>query len=88
MSNVEGKRGGILSDFGLLSSILIILSSVAFVAPAAIFINSFNSGQLSKDLKVRQDLDKATMGSEKATDSTAGSTPLNTSSTNSEKIAA
>jgi uncharacterized protein YxeA len=47
-----------------MKKLILILLLLTAAAPAAIFINSFNSGQLSKDLKVRQDLDKATMGSE------------------------
>lgn len=43
---------------------LILILLLASAAPAAIFLNSFNSGQLSKRLKVRQDLDKTSMGSE------------------------
>lgn len=43
---------------------LAIILLLASAAPAAIFLNSFNSGQLSKDLKIRQDLDKTSMGSE------------------------
>ena len=43
---------------------LVILLLLVSAAPAAIFINSFNSGQLNKELKIRHDLDKTAMGSE------------------------
>ena len=48
-----------------------ILSLILFIsaasASASIFLNSFNSGQLSKDMKQRHDLDRTAMGSEELT---------------------
>ena len=43
---------------------LIIILLFAATASASLFINSFNSGQLGKDLKSRHDLDRTSMGSE------------------------
>ena len=64
-----GRRRWRDSNFGLeesrsMKKYIILFLLFTATASAAIFINSFNSGQLSKDLKVRHDLDKATMGSE------------------------
>jgi len=43
---------------------LIIILLFAATASASLFLNSFNSGQLGKDLKSRHDLDRTSMGSE------------------------
>lgn len=46
--------------------VLCVLCGLVFVAAAsgAIFLNSFNSGKLGEDMKVRHDLDRTSMGSE------------------------
>jgi hypothetical protein len=52
-----------ISDMKKLLIILLLFAAIA-TASASIFINSFNSGQLSKDMKQRHDLDRTSMGSE------------------------
>jgi len=49
-----------------LTRILLILAAIYAIgtASASIFLNSFNSGQLSKDIKYRHDLERTPMGSE------------------------
>ena len=49
---------------GLMKKLTIIILLFAASASASLFINSFNSGQLGKDLKSRHDLDRTSMGSE------------------------
>jgi hypothetical protein len=43
---------------------MIVLMLAATTASASVFLNSFNSGRLGKDMKVRHDLDRTHMGSE------------------------
>lgn len=44
--------------------LIIIILLFAATASASIFLNSFNSGLISEELKVRHDLDRTHMGSE------------------------